>query len=188
MIHKEWGLERKAQVVLRGVMPMTFSGCETVHVSLSTFSTIRAKMNTVVLGRWSSSSHLLSALFATKTVYEPLIYVLRTRLASLRMCISVLDLRKLRKLGIGLGSLISPNQHKIYGPVALLIWSCQILKWEVLRNFHVRVAPGVVLHLLATPKKTVSVFLEQAWVDYVLNHFTHKHGACFGDVQISFRT
>ena len=35
VVHKEWDLERKAQVVLRGVLPMIFSGCETVHVSLS---------------------------------------------------------------------------------------------------------------------------------------------------------
>ena len=189
MVHKEWSVERKAQVVVRGVMPMIFAGCATVHVSLSTFRTIRAKMNTAVLGRWTSSSHLLSPLFASNTAYEPFIYVLRTRLASLRMCILSFGGLQIQESWNWVRLLdLSKSQHKMYGPVALFIWSCQILKWEVLEDFHVQVRPGIVLHLLSTPKKMWHVFMEQAWVDYVFHHFMQKQGVSFGEIHVSLRT
>ena len=83
---------------------------------------------------------------------------------------------------------LSQIQHKFYGPVALLVWSCQILGWSILSDFQVEVAPGVLLHLLSAPKMTWHIFLEQAWVNSALNHFTAKQGKPFGNITISFRT
>ena len=163
IVCKDWSMERKSQVVLRKVLPilpMIFSGCETVHISLSTFRTIRAKLNTAVLGRWTCSSHLLSPLFATQTVYEPFLYVCKTRLASLRMsALSFGDCQVLETWNWVRRINLLQSQHKIYGPVALFLWCCQVLKWTVRDNFVVEVAPQVTLHLLLTPKKTWNVLL-----------------------------
>ena len=60
LIHKDWTVQRKISVVRQGIFPTLFSGCETVHVWLSTFRTIRARLNSAVLGKGSISSHLLS--------------------------------------------------------------------------------------------------------------------------------
>ena len=189
LIHKGWTVARKISVVNQGVFPMIFSGCETLHISLSNFRTIRARLNVAVMGRGSTSSHLLTPLFASGESYEPFLYVFRSRLASLRSCIISFGDSKALSTWDSLLKLNLPTaQHKILGPVGLFIWSCQILNWEVMSNFRVKVDDGVVLHLLSSPRKVWHVYAHQAWATYAFNFFLAKPGHPFTSVDFSVRT
>ena len=84
LLLSSWHPLRKLQVIRRGIFPQLFASCETVHISLSNFRRLRGKLNTVVHGPKTHSSHYLSPLFTSPDDYEPFIYVFRTRLSSLK--------------------------------------------------------------------------------------------------------
>ena len=129
---------------------MLFSGCETLHISLSNLRTTSARLNVAVMGRGSVSSHLLSPLLASAETYEPLLYIFKNRLTSLRSYLVSFGDKKAVHSRNDLCHLHLPSlQHNIPGPIGLFIWSCQILQWEVITDRRVRVSEGVVLHLLS---------------------------------------
>ena len=87
LLHHHWHFETKLHVVNRGVFPQLFAGCESVHISLSVFKKVRGRLNSAILGPSTRSSHILSPILASKTAYEPFLYVFRTRLSSIRATI-----------------------------------------------------------------------------------------------------
>ena len=190
----EQGLDRIARLVNKswpnqGVFPMLFSGCETLHISLSNLRTIRARLNVAVMGRGSVSSHLLSPLLASSETYEPFLYIFKNRLTSLRSCLISFGEKKAVRSWNDLCHLHLPSlQHKILGPIGLFIWSCQVLLWEVISDFRVRVSDGIVLHLLATPQKVWHTCVQQAWAEYAFRQFLTKQGHPFTTVSFSVRT
>ena len=48
---------------------------------------------------------------------------------------------------------LTSSQNKILGPIGLFMWTCLVLKWKIQTDFQVEVAPGILLHLLHTPRK-----------------------------------
>ena len=74
-------------MVNTGVFPHLFSGCETVHISLSMFQKVRGRLNSAILGPLTRSSHLLSPIFSSGSTYEQFLYVFKTRLSPLRATI-----------------------------------------------------------------------------------------------------
>ena len=165
---------------------MFFSGCETLHISLSNCRTIRARLNVAVMGKGSVSSHLLTPRLASGEHYEPFLYVFHCRLASLRSCIISFGDKKASASWDSLLKLHLPSaQHKILGPVK---WSCQVLRWEVMPDFCVKVEEGVVLHLLSSPRKVWHVYAYQAWAEYAFAFFLTKTGHPFTSVDSSVRT
>ena len=113
---------------------MIFSGCETVHVSLSTFGTIRACLNVAVLGKGFVSSHLLSPFFVAQDNSEPFLYIFQTRLSSLRSSLLSSGVTKAARSW----NLIVPldlvsHQHKNFG-------SCWTFHMDVLGSEMGRLA------------------------------------------------
>ena len=189
LIHKNWTVPRKISTIVQGIFPMIFAGCETVHISMSTFRTIRARLNVAVMGKSSFSSHILTPFFAAKDSYEPFIYVAQVRLASLRSSLLTFGLDKAQQSWNSLMHLdLTTSQHKILGPVGLFVWVCLVLKWKILDDLRIEVEPGLAVHLLYTPRKTWHILFRQAWVDYALRQFLHKKGHIFGKVSVSART
>ena len=189
LINKNWPIIRKVAVVNQGVFPVLFSGCETLHASLSNLRTIRARLNVAVIGRGSVSSHFLSPLLASAETYEPFLYIFKNRLTSLRSCLVSFGEKRAVHSWNDLCHLHLPSlQQKILGPIGLFIWSCQILQWEVITDFRVRVSDRVTLHLLATPQKVWHTCVHQPWAEYAFKQFLTKQGHPFTSVSFSVRT
>ena len=179
LVCTSWPTVCKVSVVNQGVFAMIFSGCETLHISLSNFRTIGARLHVAVMGRGSLSSHLLSPLFASSDVYEPLLYVLKSRLDPLRSCIvSFGDKKALDSWNQLIPMHLPSKQHQILGPMGLFICSCQILKWEVLPDLQVQVSDAVVLKS-GIPLGTR---LGRSMLSTAFNHFLTKPGHPFTSI------
>ena len=80
LLIKRWSIERKISTIQRVVFPQLFAGCESVHISLSTFQRFRGKLNVAIHTFKSTGSHYLSPLVTHLHNYEPFLYVFRARL------------------------------------------------------------------------------------------------------------
>ena len=168
LLLSSWSSARKLQVVRRGIFPQIFASCETVHISLSNFRRLRVKLNTVVHGPKTHSSHYLSPLFTSQDDYEPFLYVFKARLASLKAMAMSFDPR-LNETWMKYWDVdLNASPTKILGPVGCFLWSCQILGWKVQGPLQVATTSGLVLHLYHTPFKVWKKLAEQAWVDWVV--------------------
>ena len=168
LLHSSWHVLRKLHVIRRGIFPQIFASCETCHISLSTFKHLRGKLNVIVHGTKTHSSHYLSPLFSFKDDYEPFLYVFKTRLASLRAMILSFD-PIVSQLWMSYRD-IQLNDHptKILGPFGCFIWSCQILGWKVTQPLVMETPQGMTMHLLHTPSKVWYLVATQAWTDWIL--------------------
>ena len=157
-------LPRKLQVIRRGIFPQIF---ETCHISLSTFKHLRGKLNVIIHGTKTHSSHHLSPIFSFKADYEPFLYVFKTRLASLRAMSLSFD-PNISELWMKYrDTQLNDHPTKILGPFGCFIWSCQILGWKVPQPLVVSTSDGTSLHLLHTPIKVWNLQATQAWVDWI---------------------
>ena len=144
----------------------------TLHVScmlsVGVFSPIRGKLNVIIHGTKTHSSHYLSPLFTFKEDYEPFLYVFKTRLATLRAMTLSFD-PELASLWMKYQDVpLNECPTKILGPFGCFIWSCQVLGWKVTEPLEITIQDGTTLHLLLTPVKAWHVYAYQAWVDWVL--------------------
>ena len=169
LLQTGWCSSRKLQVIRRGIFPQIFASCETSHVSLSNFRRLRGKLNIIMHGSKTHSSHYLSPVFTAAEDYEPFLYVFRTRLASLRAMILSFSPDTasiwMQFRDVDLNS--SPT--RILRPVGCFLWSCQILGWQITAPFEITTSSGVALHLLHTPLKIWRQFAEQAWIDWAIS-------------------
>ena len=169
LLTKRWSTERKIATIQRVVFPQLFAGCQSVHISLSTFQRFRGKLNVAIHTFKSTGSHFLSPLVSHRHDYEPFLYVFRTRLSALRAtCIS---------FGSDLDSLwdaftevhLPTSQTKILGPLSCFVWGCQVLGWAILSGLRVCTCNGTLLHLLYSPLEQWYDTSEQDWWDYAFS-------------------
>ena len=167
LLHSSWHVSRKLHVIRRGIFPQIFASCETCHISLSTFKHLRGKLNVVIHGTKTHSSHYLSPVFSFREDYEPFLYVLKARLSSLRAMLISFD-PSVPSLWMSYQD-IQLNDHptKVLGPIGCFIWSCQILGWKVTGPLVITTLDGTPLHLLNSPIKLWHTLAEQAWVDWI---------------------
>ena len=87
-VYHPWHFEKKEDSCgQQGSFPQFFSGCECVHISLSTFRKVRGRLNSTILGPRTYSSHMLSPIHSSNFTYAPFIYAFKTRLSYLRAAI-----------------------------------------------------------------------------------------------------
>ena len=169
LVHQNWNVGRKIQVIRQGVFPQLFSGCETFHISLSTFKKFRAKLNVAVHGKKTRGSHFLSPLFTHGMDYEPFLYVFRTRLASLRSTVLSFTTPVWDTWNYAAHLDLNANYHKVLGPVSAFIWGCQVLGRQCLQDLVVVVRDDLHLHLLHTPLEEWYHYIRQSWIQVALS-------------------
>ena len=166
LLHHHWHFETKIHVVNTGVFPQLFAGCESVHISLSTLKKVKDRLNSAILGPSTRSSHILSPILASKTTYEPFLYVFKTRLSSLRATIMAFN-EDLRELWTSFKDVdFQAQQTKILGPLGCFLWGCSVLGWQALDHLQVKTSQGVVLHALHSPLDTWHDCMTQDWFDF----------------------
>ena len=171
MIHQKWPAERKTSIILQGIFPQVFSGVETVHVSLSTLKKFRAKLNVAMVGRKSQSSHFLTPLFTSGTNYEPFLYIFRTRISNLRSTLLSFSV-DINQLWNDLCNIdLNKTCHRIHGPIANLLWCCQILGWGTVPGLTTVTSSGEKLHILHSPLDSWFRAMEMDWFKYALDKF-----------------
>ena len=166
LLTKKWSTERKIATIQRVVFPQLFAGCQSVHISLSTFQRFRGKLNVAIHSFRSTGSHFLSPLVTHRNNYEPFLYVFHARLSALRAtCISFGS--EVHPLWNALIDVYLPtSQTKILGPLSCFVWCCQVLGWTTLSDLRVQNPEGTVLHLIHSPLEQWHDVAEQAWWNY----------------------
>ena len=186
LVHKSWHISRKVSTVRRVVFPQLLSGCESVHVSLSSLTKIRGKLNCAVHGGKTRSSHRLSPLFTWTEDYEPFLYIFHTRLGTLRSMVASFhyDVTEIwnSMYQVDLNSL--PN--RILGPITLFMWSCQVLEWTLHPDLTITTPYGEGLHLLHSPQGLLVEIAQQCWLDLSLQK--GKLPAEWHNVSVSIKT
>ena len=168
LILQSWSPQRKLFVIRRGIFPQIFASCETSHISLSCFRRLRGKLNVVMHGSKTHSSHYLSPLLTSQQNYEPFLYVFSARLSALKATLLSFgsDVSAVWMLYKDLDLNFAPT--KILGPVGCFLWTCQIVGWKVSAPLEVTTGEGVQLHLHHTPLKNWKLHMDQAWVDWAI--------------------
>ena len=118
LTHQKWNTARKIQVIRQGVFPQLFSGCETFHISLSTFKKFRAKLNVAVHGKKTRGSHYLSPIFTHLLDYKPFLYVFATRLSSLRSTVMSFQTPAREAWNYARSFDLNAQYQTVHGPVA----------------------------------------------------------------------
>ena len=168
LVHKSWRISRKISSVCRVVFPQLLSGCESVHVSLSSLTNIRGKLNCAVHGGKTRSSHRLSPLFTWSEDYEPFLYIFNTRLSTLKAMVASFqhDISEVSNSACDVDLNSLPN--KILGTVTLFMWACQVLDWGLLSRLIISTPYGEKLHLTNSPQGLSMELAQQCWLDLSL--------------------
>ena len=168
LLHHHWHFETKIHVVNRGVFPQLFAGCESVHISLSVFKKVRGRLNSAILGPSTRSSHILSPILASKTAYEPFLYIFRTRLSSIRATIMAFQ-EDLEDLWNSFRDIdFQAHQTKILGPLEYFLWGCNVLGWQAQDYLQIKTSQGVTLHVILSPLDMWHDCMTQDWFAFAM--------------------
>ena len=186
LIHQKWSIARKIRVIRQGVFPQLFSGCETFHISLSTFKKFRAKLNVAVHGKATRGSHYLSPIFTHLMDYEPFLYVFTTRLSSLKSTIMSFRTPAREAWNYACNLDLNAQYQKVLGPISAFIWGCQVLSWQCKNDFTVVTEEGETLHLLQSPLVKWEQSCRHSWMKFIISrcHFAQN----WPEIWIPFRT
>ena len=168
LIHQNWHISRKIQVIRQGVFPQLFSGCETFHVSLSTLKKFRAKLNVAVHGKKTRSSQYLSPSFSYVLDYEPFLYIFGARLSTLKSTIFSFQTSAQQAWNHARQIDLNAQYQKVLGPISAFLWCCQILSWNCHEDFVVTTHEGLHLHLLQSPSQLWEASCKDAWFRFII--------------------
>ena len=186
LIHKKWNTARKIQVIRQGVFPQLFSGCETFHISLSTFKKFRAKLNVEVHGKKTRGSHYLSPIFTHLLDYEPFLYVFVTRLSSLRSTVMSFQTPAREAWNYARNFDLNAQYQRVLGPISAFIWGCQVLSWQCNDDFMVVTDEGETLHLLQSPLQQWEQSCKHSWVKFIMSRCNFVQS--WPEIWVPFRT
>ena len=154
-----WPAHRKAGALQKVIHPAISFGSELAAVSLSTFSTIRGKYSTAVWGKKNHRNHFLGPLFGCAVNYEPVLEILKRRVASFQRFFGNSPFSVIQTWNAVLQS-----QGKVAGPVTYLFQHLRILRWEPLQDGYCRTDEGLVVHLpFLGRRRGFSLFLGSWW-------------------------
>ena len=186
LVHKSWHISRKISAVRSVVFPQLLSGCESVHVSLSSLTKIRGKLNCAVHGGKTRSSHRLSPLFTWNQDYEPFLYIFATRLSTLKAMVASFQYDVHEVWNAACDTDLNALPNKILGPVTLFMWSCQVLEWTLHTDLVISTPYSEKLHLLHSPQGLMTEIAQQCWMDLSLQK--GKLPAEWHNVSVSVKT
>ena len=134
-----WSRTKKASLLLSGIYPAMFYGCEFHDMGLRFISHQRSVCNGVVWKDKPYLSHFLTPLLSVKPEYEPWLWILRRIFLSYRRMV-ILSPDKSRVLW-NMAVHRPANKHTI-GPTTIIISHLRRLGWQLKEGFECETADG----------------------------------------------
>ena len=169
LTNQQWPVPVKISILVGGIFSQIFSGCEVQRFSQSVLQSLRGAFNSAVHGRKSQASHYMAPLFSGRVSYEPLLYILQTRLHTFRAMNASFtpDLLTVWNLIYELPLLSSP--HLVTGPVACLAHSLLSLGFTLAPDLCAKGIHADSLHLLWSPLPHWKQEAEATWLNHVVS-------------------
>ena len=118
-------LERKASLLVMGICPLLFHGCETQHFSATTLKSIRGECNFAIGSANRKRMCLFGAPVCKRHTFRAILHSLMATASLFQQ--DIMDVRDL-KCNVDLNH----QQHHIHGPVTLTTWSFQYIGFKTL--------------------------------------------------------
>ena len=167
-----WSHTKKASMLLSGIYPAMFYGCEFHDMGLHFISHIRSQANGVVWKDKPYLSHFLTPICSTKPVYEPWIWILRRVYQSFRRlhCMYPEKVKKWWNLAIKRPA----NKHTV-GPITVFQAHLRRLGWTLGENFDCKMQNDVSFDLTKISVWQYKHFATVAWQDWLVPKLKLKH-------------
>ena len=168
-----WTSSKKASVLVRGVFPALFHGCEFHDMGALFLRDVRARSNGAIWKGRQYMSHYLSPILSTKTCYEPWIWILRKCFMSfLRVCSLIPDAIK-RAWNSALPRALT--KHTL-GPVTVLMAHLKRLGWTLADDLHCRLPDGRSFRLDHISSWQFKRLATESWETWIIPKVKHRCG------------
>ena len=147
-----WSRTKKASLLLTGIFPAMFYGCEFHDMGLHWISHQRSLCNGAVWRDKPYLSHFLTPILSVDPQYEPWIWILRRIFLSYRR---MLWLRPDKSKALWNLAVHRPSNKHTVGPTTILLAHLRRLGWVLKDNFECETMDG---HYFALDKISVSQF------------------------------
>ena len=160
-----WTRTKKASLLLTGIFPAMFYGCEFHDMGLHWISHQRSLCNGAVWKDKPYLSHFLTPILSVKPEYEPWLWILRRIFLSYRRLLWLLPEKSRSVWNVAV--LRPPNKHTV-GPTTILQAHLRRLGWKLGENFECETVDG---HYFTLDKISTSQFktlILSSWQEWLV--------------------
>ena len=167
-----WNHTKKASLLLSGIYPAMFYGCEFHDMGLHFISHIRSMTNGAVWKDKPYLSHFLTPILSTKPIYEPWLWILRRVYQSFRRLHCMLPDQTKMWWNLAIGR--KTNKHTI-GPITILQAHLRRLGWTLKEDFECQSQDGLSFNLARISQWQYKNLVTTAWQDWLVPKLKIKH-------------
>ena len=160
-----WSRSKKASLLLTGIFPAMFYGCEFHDMGLHFISHQRSLCNAAVWRDKPYLSHFLTPILSLKPVYEPWLWILQRVFLSFRRLLWLRpeDTLRLWNLAVGRPS----NKHTV-GPITILMAHLRRLGWVLKPEMECQAQNGRFFNLQTISMSQYKILTQDSWQEWLI--------------------
>ena len=160
-----WSRSKKASLLLPGIFPAMFYGCEFHDMGLHFISHQRSSCNAAVWKDKPYLSHFLTPILSVKPSYEPWMWILQKILLSFRrlLHLSPDNTLRLRKLAVH-----RPVTKHTVGPITIITTHLRRLGWTLNENFECQSQNGHLFNLQCISMSQYKMLTLSSWQEWLV--------------------
>ena len=174
-----WSIDKKISIIQRSVFSFLFAGAETQQFSKSFLDKLRGRCNRVLHSMGNKQAghagHFLGPLFTSHQDYEPVLFLLKMRLNSIRNTAVRFPCQHITTIWNHSHPVnLLKKPHAICGPVTIVMWTLQHIGFTLEADLVFTSVKGAAFHLLSSPVSAIYDVAKQAVFDRAIQSVSHK--------------